>query len=56
MATLASSDTLQQVQSIKQLDGHKATHPQQDDSSVNPGLLKKLYLKAKRVAMEDGDW
>ncbi len=53
--TLGGSDTLQSVKSIKELDQDKSSHPQQDDTTVEPGHVHKLPLGAHSV-VEDGEW
>jgi hypothetical protein len=54
--TLASSDTLQKVKTIKELDKDKGFDPQQDDSSVDvpDSLIKQLGQTFKRI--KDGKW
>jgi hypothetical protein len=55
-STLTSSDTLQKVKSVKEMDEEKGFEPQQDDSSVEvpDSLIKKLGQTFKRI--KDGDW
>jgi hypothetical protein len=55
-STLTSSDTLQKVKSVKEMDEEKGFDSQQDDSSVNvpDSLIKKLGQAFKRI--KDGEW
>jgi hypothetical protein len=54
--TLASSDTLQKVKTVKEMDKDKGFDPQQDDSSVDvpDSVIKKLGQTFKRI--KDGKW
>jgi hypothetical protein len=54
--TLASSDTLQKVKTVKEMDKDKGFDPQQDDSSVDvpDSLIKQLGQTFKRI--KDGKW
>jgi hypothetical protein len=54
-STLDGTSTLKNVKSVKQLDEDKSSLPLQDDSSVEPGLVKKLRLLAKHL-VRDGEW
>ncbi len=55
--TLPGTDTLKDVQSIKELDAEKSSLPLQDDDSVEPGSVKKLWHKALGAfGVRDGDW
>jgi hypothetical protein len=55
--TIDPVSTLAQVKSVKQIDETKSTMPLQDDDSVSPGLVKKLWKKlAGGVRVEDGEW
>lgn len=57
LGALEGSAKLASVQSIKAIDGHKSTHPQQDDQSVTPSLVKKLFTAVARgVGVRDGEW
>jgi hypothetical protein len=55
-SSLATTDTLKQVKSIKEMDEEKGFAPQQDDASVDvpDSLIKKLGQAFKRI--KDGDW
>lgn len=53
--TLAPTDTLAAVKSVKQLDAEKSGAPLQDDEPVEPGLVKKLG-KALGLPIDDGEW
>lgn len=52
---LAGQSALQQVKSIKQMDTDQSDWPLQDDDSVTPGVVKKLYTMAKHL-VRDGNW
>lgn len=54
-ATLDGEAALQGVQSVKDLDEEKSSTPLQDDSSVEPGVIKKLKLLTKHL-VRDGRW
>lgn len=55
LPALAGSSALKQVKSVKELDEQKSSAPLQDDDSVEPGAIKKLYLLAKHL-VRDGQW
>jgi hypothetical protein len=54
--TLASSDTLQKVKTVKEMDEDQGFDPQQDDSSVDvpDSFIKKLGQTFKRI--KEGKW
>ncbi len=57
MPSLAPTDTLAKVRSVKELDGDKSTLPLQDDDPVAVGPVKKLLVKmAKGLGVRDGQW
>ncbi len=53
--TLQGQAALKKVKSVRELDADKSTLPLQDDDSVEPGAVKKLYLLAKHL-VRDGQW
>lgn len=56
-ATLDPSRTLARVKTVKEIDEGKSAAPLQDDEPVEPGPVKKLWLKVKSGAtVRDGDW
>ncbi|GMV19871.1 MAG: hypothetical protein AMXMBFR56_80950 [Polyangiaceae bacterium] len=55
LPTLGGTSALKQVKSVKELDQDKSALPLQDDDSVEPGVVKKLYLMAKHM-VRDGQW
>ncbi|MBX3249344.1 MAG: hypothetical protein KF901_19360 [Myxococcales bacterium] len=50
--TLAPTDALAKVKSVKTLDAEKSTHPLQDDAPITVGPVVKLPANGVR----DGDW
>ena len=55
--TLAGTETLKGVKSIKDIDADKSNVPLQDDGSVEPATVKKLWYKALGAfGVRDGDW
>ena len=54
-SSLQGTSTLTQVKSVKELDEDKSSAPLQDDSPVEPGIVKKLKLLAKHL-VRDGQW
>ena len=55
VSALDPTGVFNQVKSIKSIDEEKSTLPLQDDSSVEPSVVKKLYLAAKHL-VRDGNW
>ena len=57
LGALDASGKLASVKSIKEIDAQLSTHPQQDDQSVSPSLVKKLFTAVARgVGVRDGEW
>jgi len=54
-ATVSPTETLEKIESIAQIDGKKSSLPLQDDSSVEVGPVKKLWLKVTGQ-VRDGSW
>jgi hypothetical protein len=52
---LGATGTFNHVKSIKEIDEEKSTVPLQDDDTVEPGVIKKLYSMAKHL-VRDGNW
>ena len=55
LSSLRGSSTLKGVKSVKQLDEALSSLPLQDDTSLEPGVVKKLYLLARHM-VRDGQW
>lgn len=53
--TLAGTRTLKKVQSVREIDAGKTTVPLQDDGSVEPGPVKKLWMHVVG-GVRDGKW
>jgi hypothetical protein len=54
-STLKGSRKLKQVKSIRDLDAEESSRPLQDDTSVEPGFVKKLVMRARGI-VRDGNW
>jgi len=52
---LAGTQALRDVQSIREIDEAKFERPLQDDGSVEPGPVKKLWMKLSG-GVRDGNW
>lgn len=52
---LGAQAKLQQVKSVKQMDDAQSDWPLQDDESVEPSVIKRLYGMAKHL-VRDGRW
>ncbi len=55
LPALDAQQTLAKVKSVKQLDQEKFGAPLQDDTSVEPGPIKKLWNELTR-GVRDGNW
>lgn len=55
LPTLKGARALKQIRSIKELDGDMSKGPLQDDESVEPSTVNKLYSLAKHL-VRDGRW
>lgn len=52
LPAVSHASPLKTVKSVKQVDGEKSTLPLQDDASVEPSIVKKIWAGLVR----DGDW
>lgn len=53
---LEPGEVLAKVKSVAQIDADKSTLPLQDDDSVQPGPIKKLWTKLTGNPVRDGNW
>jgi hypothetical protein len=55
LAALDSNQKLRDVKSVRTLDEERSTRPLQDDGSVEPGIVKKLWMSLNG-GVRDGKW
>lgn len=55
LPALDGTGKLRDVKSVRSIDETKSTLPLQDDSSVEPSVVKKLWLKLNG-GVRDGNW